>query len=86
PGRLDVYGWAAWTPQKAIITLRNPDAKPNAAVIDLQRQLELPPGSARRYAAKAVWGGVETSTYDADRPSTLMLAPFQVVTLELTPQ
>jgi len=86
PGRLDAYGWAAWTPKKAIITLRNPDAKPQLAVIDLQRQLELPPGSARRYVAKSVWGGGEQTTFDADQATTLTLAPFQVITFELTPQ
>ncbi|MFT3790654.1 MAG: enterotoxin [Rudaea sp.] len=84
PGRLDVYGWAAWTPQKAFVTLRNPDAKAQLAVIDLQRQLELPPGSARRYAAKPVWGDGEATTFDADHAATLTLAPFQVVTFELT--
>ena len=84
PGRLDVYGWAAWTPKKAIVTLRNPDAKPQLAVIDLQRQLELPPGSARRYAAKPVWGSTEPMTLDVDKTATLTLAPFQVVTFELT--
>ena len=86
PGRLDVYGWAAWTPQKAILTLRNPDAKTQIAVVDLQRQLELPPGSSRRYAAHAVWGSSETTAFDADHPATLTLAPFQVITFELTPE
>ena len=86
PGRLDVYGWAAWTPQKAIITLRNPDAKPQLAVIDLQRQLELPPGSARRYNVKPVWGDAAQTSYDADHATNLTLAPFAVVTLELIPQ
>ncbi|HEX7914412.1 enterotoxin [Rudaea sp.] len=86
PGRLDVYGWAAWTPQKAFITLRNPDAKPQLAVIDLQRQLELPPGSARHYAVKPVWGGGESTTFDADHAATLTVAPFQVITFELTPR
>jgi len=86
PGRLDVYGWAAWSKDKAIVTLRNPDAKPQLAVIDLQRQLELPAGSARRYAGKPVWGGGEATSFDADHATTLMLAPFQVLTFELTPQ
>lgn len=86
PGRLDAYGWAAWTPNKAIITQRNPDAKPQLAVIDLQRQLELPAGSARRYAAKPVWGGAAPTTFDADHAASLTLKPFQVVTFELTPE
>jgi hypothetical protein len=86
PGRLDVYGWAAWTPQKAILTLRNPDAKAQIAIVDLGRQLELPAGSTRRYAARVVWGGGEATHFDADHPATLTLAPFQVLTFELTPE
>jgi hypothetical protein len=86
PNRLDVYGWAAWTPKKAILTLRNPDSRAQLAVIDLDRQLELPAGSARRYTAEPVWGASEAPSFDADHPSTLTLAPFQVVTFELTPK
>ncbi|MGN6322683.1 MAG: enterotoxin [Dyella sp.] len=87
PGRLDVYGWAAWSPGKSIITLRNPDARAQAAVIDLQRQLELPKGAARRFMVRDVWhrGGDVPTQLDADRVSTITLAPFEVLTLELTP-
>jgi hypothetical protein len=88
PGRLDVYGWAAWSPKKAFVTFRNPGDKPQTAVIDLQRQLELPPGAARRFGVRDVWrsGGASVpKTLDADHPGTLTLAPFEVLTLELTP-
>ena len=87
PGRLDVYGWAAWSPGKSIITLRNPDAHAQTAVIDLQRQLELPKGAARRFTVRDVWhrGGDVPTQLDADRVSTITLAPFEVLTLELTP-
>jgi hypothetical protein len=40
PGRLDVYGWAAWSPSKSFITLRNPDDKPQLAILDVDRQLQ----------------------------------------------
>ncbi|WP_329742914.1 enterotoxin [Dyella sp. A6] len=88
PGRLDVYGWAAWSPKKAIITWRNPDSKPQLAMVDLQRQLELPPGAARRFSVRDVWksGGRNVpKQLDADHPGTIRLAPFEVLTLELTP-
>ncbi|HUB88775.1 MAG TPA: enterotoxin, partial [Dyella sp.] len=87
PGRLDVYGWAAWSPGKSIITLRNPDARPQTAVIDLQRQLELPKNAARRFRVRDVWnsGGDVPDQLDADHVSTITLAPFEVLTLELTP-
>jgi hypothetical protein len=87
PGRLDVYGWAAWSPTKSIITFRNPDAHPQTAVIDLQRQLELPNGSVRQFNVRDVWnsGGQVPKHLDADHVSTVTLAPFEVLTLELTP-
>ncbi|RDD83767.1 enterotoxin [Dyella tabacisoli] len=88
PQRLDVYGWAAWSPQKAIITLRNPDAREQTAVIDLQRQLELPAGTARKYSARSPWKSDSERAVvplDADHPSTIQLKPFEVLTLELTP-
>ena len=88
PGRLDVYGWAAWSPKKAIVTFRNPDDKPQLAVVDLQRQLQLPPGVVRRFSVHDVWksGGTEVpKTLDADHAGTIKLAPFEVLTLELTP-
>ena len=28
PARLEVYGWASWSPEKAILTLRNPSDQP----------------------------------------------------------
>ncbi|MFK2853845.1 enterotoxin [Dyella humi] len=87
PGRLDVYGWAAWSQDKSIITLRNPDAHSQVAVIDLQRQLELPKGAARGFTVRDVWksGGDVPKQLDADHVSTITLAPFEVLTLELTP-
>ncbi|GAB3792666.1 enterotoxin [Dyella agri] len=88
PGRLDVYGWAAWSPKKAIVTFRNPDSKPQLAVIDLQRQLQLPPGVARRFSVHDVWqsgGAGVPKALDADHTGTIKLAPFEVLTLELTP-
>ena len=88
PDRLDVYGWAAWSPTKSIITLRNPDAHAQLAVIDLQRQLELPIGAAHRFEAHSPWksdAAKPTLDLDADSPGTITLAPFQVLTLELTP-
>jgi hypothetical protein len=88
PGRLDVYGWASWTPAKAILTLRNPSDKPQAFVVDLDRQLELPPGAKRHFQARSPWkvdAGKPAQSLDADTPTTITLQPFQVMTLELTP-
>jgi len=88
PGRLDVYGWAAWSPSKAFITLRNPDDKPQLATLDIGRQLQLPKSAARSFDVRDVWhnGGNDVpKALDADHPITITLQPFEVLTLQLTP-
>jgi hypothetical protein len=88
PGRLDVYGWAAWSPSKAFITLRNPDEKPQLAVLDVDRQLQLPKDAVRRFDVSDVWrsgGNGVPKTLDADHATTITLQPFEVLTLQLTP-
>ncbi|SIT37472.1 conserved hypothetical protein [Paraburkholderia ribeironis] len=88
PDELDVYGWAAWSPVKAIITLRNPDSRTKHFVLDLRRQLELPAGAARRFQTRSSWPGHASHfppLLEADRPHTIALAPFEVLTLELIP-
>jgi hypothetical protein len=56
-------------------------------VIDLQRQLELPRGATRQFNVRDVWktGADVPQHLDADHVSTITLAPFEVLTLELTP-
>jgi hypothetical protein len=88
PGRLDVYGWAAWSPSKAFITLRNPDDKTRLAILDVGRQLQLPKDAARLFAVSDVWhsgGSGVPETLDADHETTITLQPFEVLTLRLTP-
>jgi hypothetical protein len=88
PARLEVYGWASWSRQKAIITLRNPSDQPQNFAASLSSLLELPAHSAPAFAARSPWKA------DANKPKitirsqerhTFHLQPFQVLTLELTP-
>jgi hypothetical protein len=88
PGRLDVYGWAAWSPSKAFITLRNPGDEPRLAILDVGRQLQLPKDAARHFDVSDVWhsGGSDVPRrLDADRETTITLQPFEVLTLQLVP-
>ena len=87
PARLQVYGWASWTPEKAIITLRNPGDKPQDFTASLQSILELPAGSAKAYLARSPWNhdaGTTALTIAAQEQHTYHLQPFQVLNLELT--
>jgi len=88
PALLEVYGWASWSPQKAILVLRNPSDKPQDVAVDIEKALELPPGFTPHYTLHSPW------KEDRERPSvsvvvgqshTFSLKPFEVVVLEGTP-
>jgi hypothetical protein len=85
PASLEVYGWAAWAPKKAILTLRNPSDKPQSIRIDPQTIFELPPHAPHTFTAHSPW------KEDVGKPSVELragiahefhLAPFEVLTLE----
>lgn len=89
PARLEVYGWAAWTPEKAILTLRNPSDKPQEFTATLQSLFELPPGSTQMFAATSPWkspGPKPTISIAAQESHVFHLKPFQVLTQELLPK
>lgn len=52
PALLEVYGWASWTPRKAVLVLRNPSDKPQTIEIDVAKAFELPADAARLLAAQ----------------------------------
>jgi hypothetical protein len=89
PTWLEVYGWAAWTQEKAILTLRNPSRQAQDFTIDVAQAFELPAGAATEYSAHSPWTEDVTQpavTLEAGKPYTFHLAPFQVLTLEAKPQ
>jgi hypothetical protein len=84
PARDEVYGWAAWSPEGAVITLRNPSSRPQAYALDLAAALELPADAARRFSAKSVYGRTSPQMLDANRVIHLRLAPHEVFVWDLT--
>ncbi len=89
PEWLEVYGWASWTQRKGILVLRNPSDKPQSISVQLQAAFELPAEAAQTYSATSPWKD------DAARPALVLnakdthvfqLAPFEVLTLDLTPR
>ena len=44
PAKLQVYGWASWSAEKAILVLRNPSDKPQRFALDVGRAFEIPGG------------------------------------------
>ena len=89
PALLEVYGWAAWSPGKAIVTLRNPSDHLQDFTAGLAALLELPPGAASRFVARSPWKNDSAKPalpISAQEPHVFHLEPFQVLTLELVPE
>lgn len=89
PRWLAVYGWASWTPEKAILTLRNPSDKPQEFEVDIAKAFELPAGAARRYKAHRPWrdeAGEPAVELEAGKEHRFALQPFEVLTLEAVPE
>jgi hypothetical protein len=88
PARLEVYGWASWSREKAILTLRNPSDQPQDFTATLSTLLELPVDSKPAYAARSPWKSdraQQVSRIPAQQEHKFHLQPFQVLTLELVP-
>jgi hypothetical protein len=88
PGKLQIYGWAAWSPQKGIITLRNPSNQKQSYLLDAARALELPSSAPPRFEARSPWMKERDSKplhLIAGEIHTLTLAPFEVMNLEILP-
>ena len=87
PKQLEVYGWAAWSPAGATLTLRNPSDQPQSITLDPAEVFELPWGAAERYSASSPWTadqGTQPTMLTAGARQEFKLKPWEVVTLEGT--
>jgi hypothetical protein len=88
PAKLEVYGHAAWSRDKGIVTLRNPAAQAQSIALDVEEALELPADAPRQYSASSPWRdarGRAPVRLSAGEPHTFTLRPFEVLTLEALP-
>jgi hypothetical protein len=85
PGKLEVYGYAAWTPQKGIVVLRNPSDREQDFLLDVGKAFELPEGAARVYRAHSPWAADKWRApiqLRAGVAARIVLKPFEVRTLD----
>lgn len=84
PGQGQVYGWAAWSPAHAILTLRNPSAQPGVCTVDAQKLFQLPAGAAQVYRMRSPGKNPERPVIRlrVGYPRVLHLRPFEVLVLE----
>ena len=88
PAKLEVYGWASWSPAKAILVLRNPSDRPARLSVDVRSAFELPAGAPTGYRAHSPWHedrGLRSIDLRAGSPRTFELNPFEVLTLDVVP-
>ena len=88
PAKLQVYGWASWSPEKAILVLRNPSDKPQQFSLDVGSAFEIPAGAPTHFAAKSPWTKdalVPALRVNAGETHVFSLSPFEVLTLEAAP-
>lgn len=85
PAKLEVYGWASWSPKKAILVLRNPSDKAQKFSVDVGQAFEIPAGAPTHFEARSPWTkdlAAEPIKLNAGTPTVFSLAPFEVRTLE----
>ena len=75
PGKLEIYGCAAWSPRKGTLMLRNPSDGKARIILDVAKVFELPDGAAQKYNL--------TSPYADQRIRKLAAASGTDTTLEL---
>ncbi len=87
PAARQVYGWAAWSPKKGILTLRNPSAAAGEIKIDPAKVFELPEGAAQNYTVANPFKDqtVEVTRLHAGEEATFKLQPFEVLVVEALP-
>lgn len=88
PGQLEVYGWASWSPRKAILVLRNPSDKPQSISLDAATIFELPADAAHVYALHSPWKedrAKKIVRIAAGQSHTFTLGAFEVLVLEGMP-
>ncbi|HUC85966.1 MAG TPA: enterotoxin, partial [Candidatus Acidoferrales bacterium] len=82
-----VYGWASWSPQKGILTLRNPSDHEAEINIDPSQAFELPKGAPQLYKIVNPFPDqtIEATQLRAGESTTFKLQPFQVLVMEAWP-
>lgn len=88
PGKLQVYGWAAWNPSGWIITLRNPSNHAQDYALHLAPALELPAGAVTDFAVRQPFASSSTATmhWNAGHTVPLHMKPFEVRIYEWSPE
>ena len=87
--RTDVYGWAAWSSRKGLLTLRNPSARAQSISIDVQKAFELPGRHPKAFVGHSPWAddaSKPTIKFTPGKKTSVTLQPNENIVLEAIPQ
>ncbi|MEA1949921.1 MAG: enterotoxin [Planctomycetota bacterium] len=85
PGKAQIYGFAAWSPAKATLVLRNPSDKTQSFEFTPRRDWEIPKGVDATCKLRTIHGKSQTAvpkTVPADGALKITLEPFGIVFIE----
>jgi hypothetical protein len=87
PGKLEVYGWAAWSPALGVVTLRNPSDQAAEFVFEAGGAFELPGGAAASFMVSSPYADAPAPfrMLRAGAPVKIRLRPFEVLVFECAP-
>ena len=88
PAKLEVYGYAAWSPRAGVVALRNPDDQPHDFELEVGGAFELPPGSPGQFTLRSPWAEEANRPVlrsETGTPLRLALKPFEGMILDATP-
>ena len=88
PASAEVYGYAAWSPRKGTLVLRNPNEKAQAIPLDIAEVFELPahgPAGFTLTSPQRLNQDRPPMTLRAGQSQTFHLKPFEVLVLDAVP-
>jgi hypothetical protein len=86
PNHDEVYGYAAWTPRKATLSLRNPSGGKKTYTITTDSAFDLPPAfKGKAYSFYIVNKGNTPKLYARSQSCSVTLAPFETIVFEAVP-
>lgn len=88
PLKLEPYGYAAWSPRRATLMVRNPDDQPREIELEACAVFDLPVGAEGVFELKAPYADQRVKTLELarGRPVKVTLEPFEVLVFDATPR
>jgi hypothetical protein len=86
PSKGQAYGWAAWSGEGAVMTLRNPTAEEQTIEVSAEKAFELPAGVSQNYHLTAAYSDQRVKEIDLSGKTkvTITLKPYEVLVFDGT--